>query len=75
MAGLLEQPLCLVTSKVSACIVKYAAWSLLYVAHYIVTDSGTTGSKMLRVTFIFVSLCRCWDYLLLVCGVRIMEEK
>ena len=64
LAGLLDQPLCLVTSKSSDCIVKYVAWSLLYVAHYIVTDSGTAESKMLRVTFIFVSLCRCWYYML-----------
>ena len=58
-AGLLDQPLSLVTSHSSACIVKYTAWSLLYAAYCIANECATSESKMLRVTFIFISICKC----------------
>ena len=59
LVGLLEQPLSLTPSPSSACIVKYAAWSLLYAAHCISNTPATAENKMLRITFIFISLCKC----------------
>ena len=58
-AWLLDQPLSLVTSHSATCIVKNAAWSLLYAAHCISNESTTIKSKMMRVTFIFISICKC----------------